>query len=57
MQPKDRIIITTGTYDPLTNNELAFLQRCKRKGDWLIVGIHSDWWMAWVRAGQIAAKC
>jgi cytidyltransferase-like protein len=53
MRPKDRIIITTGTYDPLTNEELLLLQKCKRKGDWLIVGVHSDWWMAWSEGGFV----
>ena len=39
---KDRIIVTSGIFDPLTLKELRFLQKCKNKGDWLIVGIYSD---------------
>ena len=53
MTAKDKIIITTGTYDPLTNEELKFLQRCKSRGDWLVVGVHSDWWMAWSEGGFV----
>jgi glycerol-3-phosphate cytidylyltransferase-like family protein len=42
---KDRIIVTCGKFDPINRDELDFLKKCKSKGDWLIVGIHSDWWM------------
>jgi cytidyltransferase-like protein len=51
MHEKDKIIITCGLFDPLTIEELHFLKKCKRKGDWLIVGVHSDWWMAWSQGG------
>lgn len=51
MHETDKIIITSGTFDPLSIEELNFLKRCKSKGDWLIVGIHSDWWMAWSQGG------
>lgn len=53
MIPKEKIIITTGTYDPLSIEELRFLLRCKNKGDWLIVGIHSDWYMMWSQGGFV----
>jgi cytidyltransferase-like protein len=49
----DRIIITSGTFDPLTLEELEYLKRCKRKGDWLVVGIHSDWFMMWAQGGFV----
>ena len=39
---KDKIIVTSGDFDPLTIKELHFLKKCRKKGDWLIVGIHSD---------------
>lgn len=39
---KEKIIVTSGDFDPLTNTELHFLKRCRKKGDWLIVGVHSD---------------
>ncbi len=53
MHQKDRIITTCGLFDPLTIDELNFLKKCKRKGDWLIVGVHSDWWMAWSEGGYV----
>jgi glycerol-3-phosphate cytidylyltransferase-like family protein len=53
MFKKDRIIITSGTFDPLSIEELKFLKKCKTKGDWLIVGVHSDWWMAWSQGGYV----
>jgi len=53
MQLPEKIIITTGTFDPLTQKELKLLQRCKSKGDWLVVGIHSDWWMRWSEGGYV----
>jgi len=39
---KEKIIVTSGDFDPLTIKELHFLKRCRKKGDWLIVGLHSD---------------
>jgi bifunctional ADP-heptose synthase (sugar kinase/adenylyltransferase) len=39
---KDRIIVTTGNYDILTVEDLRFLQKCRSRGDWLIIGLHSD---------------
>lgn len=48
---KDKIIVTCGEYDPLTVEELSFLMECKRKGDWLIVGLRSDQWMSINRGG------
>lgn len=53
MITKDKIIITCGIFDPLSLEELNFLKKCKAKGDWLIVGIHSDWWMAWTQGGFV----
>jgi cytidyltransferase-like protein len=53
MQLPEKIIITTGTFDPLTQKELKLLQRCKSKGDWLVVGVHSDWWMQWAEGGYV----
>ena len=53
MPEKEKIIITTGTFDPLSIEELNFLKKCKSKGDWLVVGIHSDWWMAWSEGGFV----
>jgi cytidyltransferase-like protein len=53
MPKKDRIIVTSGTFDPLTLEELNYLKRCKSKGDWLAVGVHSDWWMMWTEGGFV----
>jgi cytidyltransferase-like protein len=39
---KEKIIVTSGDFDPLTINSLHFLKNCRKKGDWLIVGVHSD---------------
>jgi bifunctional ADP-heptose synthase (sugar kinase/adenylyltransferase) len=50
---KDRIIITCGYFDPLSIEELKFLKRCRAKGDWLIVGVHSDWYMMWAQGGFV----
>lgn len=51
MIQKENIIVVTGEFDPLDVEELNFLLKCKAKGDWLCVGIHSDWWMLYARGG------
>jgi cytidyltransferase-like protein len=53
MQAKEKIIVTCGTFDPLSLNDLNFLRKCKSRGDWLIVGIHSDWYMMWAQGGFV----
>jgi hypothetical protein len=35
MHEKEKIIITSGIFDPLTKEELTFLKKCKAKGYWL----------------------
>ena len=50
---KDRIIITCGYFDPLSIEELTFLKRCRSRGDWLIVGVHSDWYMMYAQGGFV----
>jgi glycerol-3-phosphate cytidylyltransferase-like family protein len=52
MNKKEKIIVTCGEFDPFTSTDLSFLKKCKSKGDWLIVGIHTDWWMQWCK-GEI----
>jgi bifunctional ADP-heptose synthase (sugar kinase/adenylyltransferase) len=42
MTKKDRIVVTAGDYDLLSAEDLRFLKKCRSKGDWLIVGLHSD---------------
>ena len=50
---KEKIIVTCGEYDPLDSSEIDFLKICKSRGDWLVVGVHSDWWMLWARGGFV----
>lgn len=50
---KEKVIVITGEYDPLSLEEISFIKRCKAKGDWLVIGIHSDWWMMWARGGFV----
>lgn len=50
---KEKIIITSGTFDPLTLEDIEFLKYCKSKGSWLVVGVHSDWWLAYVEGGFV----
>jgi glycerol-3-phosphate cytidylyltransferase-like family protein len=51
MTLKERIIIVCGEFDPITPDDFKFLKKCKEKGDWLVVGLHSDIWMATNRGG------
>jgi glycerol-3-phosphate cytidylyltransferase-like family protein len=53
MHRKEKIILTCGSFDPLSKEELDFLKKCKSKGNWLAVGIHSDWWMMWAQGGFV----
>jgi len=53
MHRKEKIILTCGSFDPLSKEELDFLKKCKSKGNWLAVGIHSDWWMMWDQGGFV----
>ena len=53
MKKKERIIVTSGEFDFLDYNVIKFLNTCKSKGDWLVVGVHSDWWMLWARGGFV----
>ena len=39
--------------DRLTIEELRYLMKCKSKGDWLVVGVHSDWYMMWSQGGFV----
>lgn len=42
MTKKEKLIVTSGYFDPITLKEMRHLEKCKSMGDWLIVGIHSD---------------
>ena len=53
MKKRERIIIVCGVFDPLSLEDLHFLKACKNNGDWLIVGVHSDWWMGIAQGGSM----
>lgn len=53
MQVKEKIIIVSGEFDPLDRENLRFLKKCKNRGDWLVVGLHSDWWMMYSCGGFV----
>lgn len=39
---KEKIIVVAGIFDALDLIDINFLKRARAKGDWLIVGVHSD---------------
>jgi cytidyltransferase-like protein len=51
MQDRDKIIITCGTFDPFTPDDLSYLKRCSTKGNMLVVGVHSDYYLSYNRGG------
>jgi bifunctional ADP-heptose synthase (sugar kinase/adenylyltransferase) len=51
MKKKERIIITSGEFDFLDYEAVKFLKACRSKGDWLIVGLHTDMFMELCRGG------
>ena len=42
MTQREKIILVSGEFNIITPKEIKFLKRCRSKGNWLIVGIHSD---------------
>lgn len=52
MTRREKIIVASGEFDPLDYEDLRFLKACKKKGDWLIVGIHSDIYLNLCRGGH-----
>jgi bifunctional ADP-heptose synthase (sugar kinase/adenylyltransferase) len=50
---RENIIVTSGEFDPLDGEGISFLKRCKSRGDWLAIGLHSDWWMKWAMGGVV----
>jgi len=42
---KEKIIVTTGSFDPPDSDDIEFLKAARKKGQWLIVGIHTDMYM------------
>jgi cytidyltransferase-like protein len=51
MTKKENIIVVSGEFDPLTYDDFKLLKACKEKGDWLVVGVHSDSYMELCRGG------
>lgn len=51
MTLKEKIVVVCGEFDPFTPDDLNLLKKCRERGDWLIVGIYSDIWMATNRGG------
>ena len=50
---KETIVVTCSEFDPLSEEELNLLKLCKEKGNWLIVGLYSDWWLTHTRGGFV----
>lgn len=48
---KEKIVVVSGEFDSITLEELDFLKTCRKKGDWLIVGLHSDNFLDLCRGG------
>lgn len=44
-QKKEKIVVIAGEFDNITSDDIIMLNRCKSRGDWLIIGLHSDWWL------------
>lgn len=53
MHEKERIVVICGAFDPLSIEELNYIKKCHRRGDHLIVGVHTDWWMMWALGGFV----
>lgn len=39
---REKIVVIAGNYDNLTIDDIRFIRTCKEKGQWLIIGLHSD---------------
>lgn len=50
---KEKIVVTIGAFDPIELSDIEFLKRARRKGDWLIVGVHSDIYLSKYEKGFI----
>ena len=48
---KEKIIVVSGEFDPISYNEFKLLKTCKSKCDWLVVGVHSDAYRKVLRNG------
>ena len=41
-----KIVIVTGGFDPLHSGHIAYFKAAKELGDYLVVGVNSDEWLA-----------
>ena len=41
-----KIVIVTGGFDPIHSGHIAYFKAAKTLGDWLVVGLNSDEWLA-----------
>ena len=48
----DKIVLLCGEFDKLELSDIRFLQKAKKLGDMLFVGVHSDEWMKLCRDGS-----
>jgi glycerol-3-phosphate cytidylyltransferase-like family protein len=48
---KEKIVVISGEFDSMSLDELNFLKLCRQKGDWLVVGLHSDEFLEYCRGG------
>ena len=49
---KEKIIVVSGEFDPISYDEFKLLKKCKSKCDWLVVGVHSDNYLKLLRNGS-----
>jgi len=42
----ERIVICTGGYDPVHSGHISYLNHADHLGDWLVIGLNSDAWLA-----------
>lgn len=50
---KEKIIVTIGAFDPIELFDINFIKKLKTKGDWVIVGVHSDVYLSKYEKGFI----
>lgn len=43
---KNKVVLVTGGFDPLHSGHIAYFKAAKKLGDYLVVGLNSDAWLA-----------
>ena len=46
MLEPERIVICTGGFDPVHSGHISYLNHADHLGEWLVVGLNSDAWLA-----------